>query len=1384
MTEDEMVQALEELQERIEGMEISLEPPEESQSTFTVFESAGAERQMIVHFIAAEDYGLSPPNSRSQAQSSFLTVIEKHKENQNHSITHGDLMVLKGNTCNYYCYVAKVDRYDGSGFQDADTTGAAVSEAYGERKLHELIIWTETYPGDGANAGFEVSSMTITSDSDDPSTITLNELTLTPDPKDPVEGELLKTKFTPGEGVLYQDIKVNEVKPGEINIGDTIDAVIFSLKKASDTAVTGSSRSFNTSQAYFEDPDDEADDEFYFDAQKTVITDGTETPLSLTSGSASIEAIPCYSEDAVVDPSLEEWDPSMEALYGAGDVVKVTDDDGNVVTYEATQAAWWDRSAAGQVTYNNGTQPTSWCQGEQPTVNAGDIVYCGDEYARALKDDPIAASQGGVVGVDYEFISTPVNLNPSFPDDKNLWVRIKTPMVGGEEIPCPPDEFSMFDMSWRSTGSLTENTYQFGAPKKKDPPYPPVPDPELTTVPPIKANIEYEPDEDKSDYYDLIDGCLEIKISKEETSRTSPITLLGAVPSSSESGGEGEEAPPSVTITPTENPDGVDYTTLVPDRHPEEEEFAGDPSDFGPNEKKLLKVAKTEVEWVGEPDDDGTPYEVIESIDGASLKYTPTSGDPDTYDLILREEVVPDTPPEPTTVPVLKEVTDSDCGGCYVAEVGGNLKLSTKRYKGKKQTISIATQNATLELTGKKLKLTKQLQKSLIRNKGDYYSAVTQPKTYKVELEGALYDFEKVSHDTSVSIYGQNKIRFEYGEGDLKVSLFQESIPEIYKIKTDTFEFDGKKLSIATQPGEWYGDKFDITATTSDYLITNNLRTDTVKTKVVTFEQPDGKKITVVPGVAKIAIDYQYTHYLEKRKTILEFSDKYTFDLTPFETMLYFSKTHKLDIYSDQAKLHIEEAKRLKLIPKEYTLEQYKVDLEYIQKEIAIQKKRVDIGATECQTASVSQTDLGSDSIDIWEATAKPQSPIPNEYLWSTEVSLGEKVNIAKDLYFDWIDVSIGTPTDPLYLKGVSLGNYKYEPPPENITINYADLTTNPNTSYEDDSLEFDYNKITYETIDKAGPYAVYSTQYTKGPETSQSATISSTSIHVPEEGDPTTIPADSLYVRLSDDSSAPDYDNITTSYYVFDRYGEQIYESGKVTTGRLTKYGTETPCEDSDKIPTSEIDISPSGSALAETSFVIPVEVYDDGSKSLDDVENDGPEVPIVKIDPHDGSDISILPETNVGTSTIITAGEAGDLPEWEEATVEYEQSSSSERLYIPKLSKCPINNDTIYGWSDTQAGFKTTCTLDDDGLFIQQEIELQQWDVNCGVISDKAESVTTWNLPSVQLTTTKLYTQAITFCEYDSEGNASTKTIDVLTTTAPSDSSVAAGHMITGCG
>jgi hypothetical protein len=150
------------------------------------------------------------------------------------------------------------------------------------------------------------------------------------------------------------------------------------------------------------------------------------------------------------------------------------------------------------------------------------------------------------------------------------------------------------------------------------------------------------------------------------------------------------------------------------------------------------------------------------------------------------------------------------------------------------------------------------------------------------------------------------------------------------------------------------------------------------------------------------------------------------------------------------------------------------------------------------------------------------------------------------------------------------------------------------------------------------------------------------------------------------------------------------------------------------------------------------------------------------------------------------MTAGAADDLPEWEEATVEYnDTSSSSTNLYIPQLSKCPVNDDQIYGWTNTQAGFATTCSINGTGtiLSIDQKVQVQEWDVNCGVISNKKDSPTDVNLPTINLSTQKIYKRALTFCEYDSQGKASTKTIDVLSTDAPSGASNADGYMITGC-
>ena len=76
MKDEELQQILRELEERIEGMEIDLTPPEESTSNFTVYENAAGDRQMIVHFVNVEDYSIELPTNKEEARSAFLKVIK------------------------------------------------------------------------------------------------------------------------------------------------------------------------------------------------------------------------------------------------------------------------------------------------------------------------------------------------------------------------------------------------------------------------------------------------------------------------------------------------------------------------------------------------------------------------------------------------------------------------------------------------------------------------------------------------------------------------------------------------------------------------------------------------------------------------------------------------------------------------------------------------------------------------------------------------------------------------------------------------------------------------------------------------------------------------------------------------------------------------------------------------------------------------------------------------------------------------------------------------------------------------------------------------------------------------------------------------------------
>lgn len=1369
MTEEEIESALDELRERIDGMEIDLTPPEESISTFSVFESDGAERQMIVHFIVAEQYGLSPPDSRSAAQQAFLKIIKEHKGNQNHSITHGDLMVLKGITCNYYCYVAKVDRYGGSGFQDEDETGAAISEEYEGRTVHELLIWTETYPGGGADAEFDVSSMTITSGTS--GSLTMTELNLEPPPEEPEPEYIDSLKVTyykdEEEGELYT-FEVNNVKPGNKVIGTKVDAIMMSITIDPEEEVPDSEQYYHTSQAYFDTPSEPASnwgDEWTFKASHTEISDPVnEGDVTVTNTDITIEEVPCVEEVEVEEDDIEDWNPSLDVLYGAGDIVKY---DGEC--FKATEKVWWDAyDGEGPITYNNGTPVVLWQGPEFKDYVAGEVYTNGNGlYLKCLKAD-MTIPPDGVEFEDYEWLIPPGNMVPddySNGVDANYWAIV--PCEGNTklvEVPCPTKSLKVYESTWQQTGELSENTYYFGGPKAKpDPPSP------LYIKTFGELHVDLTSSSGDTTYPEFLEGCPTVKVTsepKESDSQPPTVALLGG----------NLTEPPKVEVKPTVPIDSVDVNELVADIHTDEE--------LSPNvgKKEFLKESKTCIELDGSPQVTKAPVDVVSEISSASITYETPSGSTSTNTFELTTKELKEES-SATYVPVLTQATDCNTK-CLTFNVGGRLKLQSKTYEGKKQEITVGTQDVNLNLKGKKLALSRKLQKTLLKTKGFKYNSETATSSYELELSANLYNLKSEVSELSVSIYGMQSQMYESYEGDLSVSVY--AYPDTYKAETTEFEFANEKVSICTQPGEYSGKEHELTAEKKRFEVKQEKRTDTISRKYVSFTRPDGHKVTVNPGILKICIDYQRVHTQKQYNTKINFSDKYSFDLTPYETKLYFDKTHKLDIFSSQDYLDFEEAKRLKLIPKEYTFKQYKEDLEYEEKQILTHKKKVRIGSTECQTVNANITDLGTDQIDIWSAKTKPKPPIPDQYLWSTEVSIGNKVSIAQSMYFDWVDVSIGKSFDPLSLKGVSLGNYEYKPAPDPVDMRYTRTDTEYNNYKVDECGEWHHNEITYEDIDVSDntDVVVYSTQYSKGaPLPVSPIYIETTDVDIIEAETQATnkvVRADYLKVNISEDyDSENDYDDISTTKLSYYGSYDMVYDSDKVAFGYLKKYTSDAiPCETSDKVEiTSSTLETATGYNSLKDNFSIPLEIFDDGSEASKEQSEAGPDLDITTIDDSDNSIQDILPSTKVGTASIISSSEVEDLPEWTESTVEYEApTGTAKQIFVPALDSCPVEG-SIRVLYETSAADVTECQFDESAgtLIISQKIKSYEYKIECGVLSKNLGEKDHY-LPNITLSAQAIYTESVEVCE-----NGQPVTKNFLTLDQPLSGQSPSGYIFT---
>ena len=137
--------------------------------------------------------------------------------------------------------------------------------------------------------------------------------------------------------------------------------------------------------------------------------------------------------------------------------------------------------------------------------------------------------------------------------------------------------------------------------------------------------------------------------------------------------------------------------------------------------------------------------------------------------------------------------------------------------------------------------------------------------------------------------------------------------------------------------------------------------------------------------------------------------------------------------------------------------------------------------------------------------------------------------------------------------------------------------------------------------------------------------------------------------------------------------------------------------------------------------------------------------------------------------TSLNVTSPEDSTVDELEVEVL----SDSTTHGYIPILAEDPVCSDIIYAWDNSEGAQSIDCSIGSSGLYITQKVQVQHWDVSCGMIADKPTQTVTRSLPSIMLGTEAIYKQSITFCEYDSSGDATQKTIDVLTTTAPSSGS-----------
>ena len=1300
MTNEELQQALRELEERIFDMEIDLSPPEDAMSNFAVFESAAGDRQMIVHFIDVEDYSIELPTNREEARNVFLKVIKEHENHQNREIAHGDLMVLNCQPCNYYCYVAKVDKIAGTGFQAEDRLDppAAVTDKRENRILHELVIWTETYPNEGGSAVLSSSVIDITSG--DTNSFKVTEFTLTETPcgedAEPYEQDI---DYPAGTEVTFE----GEVYRASIDISTNIPPVGGVFSSAAWVEACPQEQTFTIPKISVNySPDPETDANFKTRSFEVTITPGEVKTLDIYKPTKVITDQPCDAIVTTIYPS----EYNLSNNYAVGDYTQYQ---GNYYKSLIANDADPPDGVFGAETWEQVTVDDLPTDSQDPCTFATQKISIRKEFEEESEfkaydmhvtpgqdtpsGDPFqigtVSVTGGNNGTAKPFTMHDITLTPCEPEPPDLW-DINTLYAEGDYIQYqgnyyksliandadPPDGVfgaetwaSATEEEASSTADCSfEETFRFASPvlKSDDPKGPFNFLNGLALTGKCVAIGEA--------YYRSFIKSLELKLGTRNASVGTPTDLLMGLATKS--------------VTPPASYDNNGNPTKVL--------------------SSLNSLSLTQNTF----SNDGTAQEFIKSIDSIDIEPG-TGGTPDgEFEVVLVSQSTPGTP---KNVPVFEHVSD-ECG-CYVVKAAGQLKLSTVTKTQTTNTYQITNSPSTLKIKGTKGKITPGYTPT--DGKAVFGTIDAQPKKgyTKVILEAQKAQYFPITADQDLTLNGKKEmVNYQDYQTQFKVDATTAKVTQYDRV----YEYKGKKLYIKGQEQYLNSSKSVVTFQPKLYTIVSSTVNAQLYTRTDTIHLRNGKKLTITPEAHVVLFEYQRMYNIKRTSVYLKW-DTDQVKLTPEEALLQLKEEYDVTIENKDIKeVHIEELKNLKLVPKDYTLERYLHDLEFTAQNLKVNTTNSSLESTECQTVSVVTGGTASSDFDIQSGTVNPSETPVKDTIHTMEMKdvSTEEIDYRYNASKLKVEANKTAEPDSKYINGTKLEQGTPPTPPPTLNKTFADVVnvdTDPDDEYiikgseikleplDDDYINLESFKLTTTTPNNPDTYPVESS----------SVTVSDPVPEPPQR-------MDMLEVKYEDDPDG-DLANDVTSTQLTVEAGDPILGSYKngCTTSKVS-------FTNEDDIAEEKVTIIDQYSACTPIEGTVDIE-FDLDTHSVDfsgpdtkTIDFTGPNIPgvaVVSADPLDGSGVG------PNTKSIELIGSAG--PETvTEATVEYvESTGESNNLYIPQLGKCPITDDTIHVLDDAESGTSTvSINSTANTLCLLTKIPFKAYKVTCGVLSDTA--------------------------------------------------------------